>query len=116
MGKTILATLIGIAIDENLLRGPDQTLAELLPSYRAQMTPQARAITLGQLLTMSAGFPTDDVFLASVFGNTKDWVATIFSLVTTERPGSRFSYSSAGSHLLSAGLSEATGRSVLERT
>ena len=34
--KTILATLIGIAIDENLLRGPDQTLAELLPSYRAK--------------------------------------------------------------------------------
>ena len=114
VGKTILATLIGIAIDENLLRGPEQTLAELLPSYRARMTPQTQAITLRQLLTMSAGFPTDDAFYPAVFGITKDWVTTIFKLGTTERPGSRFSYSSAGSHLLSAALSEATGRSVLE--
>ena len=114
VGKTILATLIGIAIDDNLLRGPDQTLAELLPSYRAKMTPQTQAITLRQLLTMSAGFPTDDVFYPAVFDTTKDWVATIFKLGTTERPGSRFSYSSAGSHLLSAALSEATGRSVLD--
>jgi CubicO group peptidase (beta-lactamase class C family) len=114
VGKTILATLIGIAIDENLLRGPDQTLAELLPSYRAQMTPQTQVITLRQLLTMSAALPTDDVFYPSVFDTTKDWVATIFTLGTTERPGSRFSYSSAGSHLLSAALSEATGQSVLD--
>ena len=114
VGKTILATLIGIAIDENLLRGPDQTLAELLPSYRAQMTPQTQVITLRQLLTMSAALPTDDVFYPSVFDTTKDWVASIFKLGTTERPGSRFSYSSAGSHLLSAALSEATGQSVLD--
>jgi CubicO group peptidase (beta-lactamase class C family) len=112
--KTILATLIGIALDDHLLRGPDQTLAELLPSYRGQMTPQNREITLRQLLTMSGGLPTDDVFLPAVLGTTKDWVATICTLGTTKRPGSRFAYSSAGSHLLSAALSEATGRSVLD--
>jgi CubicO group peptidase (beta-lactamase class C family) len=113
-GKTIVGTLVGIAIDEKLLRGPDQTLAELLPSYRAQMTPQVKAITLRQLLTMSAALADDDAFYSSVFDTDKDWVAATFSLGTTERPGSRFSYSSAGSHLLSAVLSEATGRSVLD--
>ena len=78
------------------------------------MTPQTQEITLHQLLTMSAGLPTDDVFYPAVLDTTKDWVATICKLGTTGRPGNRFAYSSAGSHLLSAALSEATGRSVLD--
>jgi CubicO group peptidase (beta-lactamase class C family) len=90
VGKTILGTLVGIAIDENLLRGLDQTLAELLPTYRTDMEPEVQSITLRQLLTMSAGLPTDDVFYPSVFDTTKDWVATILSTGTTDPAARRF--------------------------
>jgi CubicO group peptidase (beta-lactamase class C family) len=114
VGKTILGTLVGIAIDEGLLRGLDQPLAELLPRYRADMGPEVRSITVRQLITMSAGLPTDDVFYRSVFDTPKDWVATILSTGTTDAGAGSFSYSSAGSHLLSAVLSDATGRSLLD--
>jgi CubicO group peptidase (beta-lactamase class C family) len=56
--KSVIGTLIGIAISEGSLRGVDQTLGELLPAYAADMEPEEAAITLRQLLTMTAGFPS----------------------------------------------------------
>jgi CubicO group peptidase (beta-lactamase class C family) len=113
-GKTIIGTLVGVAIGDGHLRSVDQTVAQLLPSYRASMSPQVRAITLRQLLTMTAGLPPDDVFYPQVFDTDKDWVRTILAAGPDRPPGQGFGYSSAGSHLLSVILSEATGRNVLD--
>jgi CubicO group peptidase (beta-lactamase class C family) len=114
VGKTIIGTLIGIALDEGHLRSVDQTVAQLLPSYRASMSPQVKAITLRQLLTMTAGLPPDDVFYTKVFDTRKDWARTILADGPNQPPGQSFMYSSAGSHLLSVILSEATGQTVLD--
>ena len=112
-GKTIIGTLIGIALAEKRLRSLDERLPELLPSYTAQMTPQDKVITLRQLLTMTAGMPRDEVFYPRVFDTGKDWVRQILGEGPDFTFGRGFSYSSAGSHLLSVILSEATGRSTL---
>jgi CubicO group peptidase (beta-lactamase class C family) len=112
VGKTILSTLIGIALDEGSLRSLDQTVEELLPAYAAMMSPPVAAITLRQLLTMTSGLPPDEEFYPRVF-SAEDWVGGILATGLTGAPGT-FRYSSAGSHLLSAILSEATGRSALE--
>ena len=48
-----------MAIDEGRLR-LDQNMAELLPEHVSAMTPAQQAITLKQLLTMTAGFSVDD--------------------------------------------------------
>jgi CubicO group peptidase (beta-lactamase class C family) len=37
--KSVMSILVGIALDEGMLGGLDQTLAELLPDYAAMMTP-----------------------------------------------------------------------------
>jgi CubicO group peptidase (beta-lactamase class C family) len=108
-----MSTLIGIAVDEGHLDGVDQTLAELLPSYRDAMAPRTRSITLHQVLTMTAGLPGDDEFYPKVFNRRVDWVRQVLRDGPTRPPGS-FLYSSAGSHLLSAILREATGRPVLD--
>jgi CubicO group peptidase (beta-lactamase class C family) len=114
VGKTITSTLIGIALEEGRLRGLDQTVDELLPAYADGMSPPVAAITLRQLLTMTSGLPTDDEFYPTVFtAGPRDWVREILAGGLTGPPGT-FQYSSAGSHLLSAILSEATGRSVLD--
>jgi CubicO group peptidase (beta-lactamase class C family) len=112
VGKTIMATLIGIALDEGHLQSPDQTLPELLPSYRSSMTPEGMRISLRHLLTMTAGLPSDDDPRAVEI--TQDWVSRILASGPTRPPGDAFAYSSAGSHLLSVILSEATGRSTLD--
>src|SRR6185437_13446672 len=76
---TIMSTLIGIAVDEGKLRGVDQTLAELLPSYDSVMSPQVRAITLRQLLTMTSGLPGDDSAPPVAPRPDRDWVRDILT-------------------------------------
>jgi CubicO group peptidase (beta-lactamase class C family) len=110
--KTIMSTLIGIALDEGRLKGLDQTLVELLPSYVAVMSPQVRRITLRQLLTMTGGLPGDDSSSPLVSRPGSDWIRDVLVRGVDGPPG-HFRFSSAGSRLLSAILSQATGRSTL---
>ena len=108
----MISALIGIAIAEGKIPGVHATLAELLPSYRGVMSPEMATVTLEQLLTMTAGLPDDPVTppgIALVDGT--DWVTDI--LGGKPAPSGVFRYSSAGSHLLSAILVEATGVSTL---
>ena len=110
--KSVMSTLVGIAVGEGRLR-LDEPLAQLLASYAATMTPGVARATLRQVLTMTAGFAgqfsADDVG----FATSPDWVRAV--LTTPSRPpGKSFGYSSGGSHLLSAILITATGQSVLD--
>ena len=111
--KSVMSMLIGIALDERKLRGVDSTLAELLPAYAATMPAAVKAVTLRQVLTMTAGLPPDPPDLPA-FVTSGDWVGSIVSEGTRQPAGQDFAYSSAGSHLLSAILRQATGRSTLD--
>ncbi len=108
--KSFLSTLVGIAVSEGVLE-LDQNLDELLPSYADVMTPQVGAITVRQLLTMTAGLPADGAVDPRPSG--EDWVADIVRRGTVQPPGQGFAYSSVGSHLLAATLVEASGRPLL---
>jgi CubicO group peptidase (beta-lactamase class C family) len=110
VGRSIMSTLIGIALDEGRLRSLDQTLAELLPTYRDDMARGVEAITLGQLLTLTPRLVPKAFFYPDVWGTDHDWVRRILTVGQIE-PG--FVSDSTGSHLLSAILRQATGRSVL---
>lgn len=112
--QSVMSALIGIAIDRGLIPGVEATLGELLPSYRVEMTPGVAAITLGDLLTQTANFPAPGS-VAETFWSSPDWVGSIIAQRAASGAGDRdFHYSNAGPHLLSAILSQATGRSTLE--
>ena len=111
--KSVVSTLVGIALAEGALHGLDQTLAQLLPDHAADMSPAVASITLRQLLTMTAGLDRDGPNSSSgPWVESTDWVRNIL------RQGSdgsgQFGYSLATSHLLAAILVKATGRSVLD--
>jgi CubicO group peptidase (beta-lactamase class C family) len=110
--KSVLSTLVGIAIDDGLLELADP-LRELLPAYAGTMSAEVAATTLEQLLTMSGGFPGSwNRPDRSVFEQ-PDWVAaTLGSAVRP--PGVGFAYSDPGTHLVAAAVAHATGRPVLE--
>jgi CubicO group peptidase (beta-lactamase class C family) len=57
--KTVVSTLIGIAISDGLIDSLEQTLAESLPQHRAAMSAGAEKVTLRQLMTMTGGFGDD---------------------------------------------------------
>ncbi|HEY0645556.1 MAG TPA: serine hydrolase [Nocardioides sp.] len=111
--KTVISTLVGIALDEGILGGLEDTLADLLPRYADVMSPETAGITLRQLLTMTAGFPAGQEVTGPAFVRSEDWVRHIVRHPELP-PGDRFLYSNGTSHLLSAILSEATGVSALE--
>jgi CubicO group peptidase (beta-lactamase class C family) len=123
--KSVVSALIGIAIEEKIISGLDATLLELLPRYQKYLTADENSITLRQLMSMAAGFPSDDPApfenIHSVFKQRSDPIPMILTEGLDQLPGHGFSYSSRSSHLVSAVLREAlvradgdNPRSVLE--
>jgi CubicO group peptidase (beta-lactamase class C family) len=110
--KSVVSTLVGIAVDDGLL-ALDDRLGELLPSYAGSMTPQVADLTLERLLTMTAGLPPDVDGPVQPFMASHDWVARILQ-DGLHGPVGAFVYSSATSHLLGAIVAAATGRSLAE--
>ena len=108
--KSIVSTLVGIAVSDGYLT-VDQTLRELLPAHSRSMSTTVAAVTVRELLTMTAGFPADEGSGPGPLG--EDWVGEILRRGTVQPPGHGFAYSSVGSHLLAAILVEATGRPLL---
>ena len=106
--KSVLSTLVGIAVGEGKL-DLHETLSQLLPKYASSMAPPTSGATLRQLLSMTAGFNDRSEFEFSA-----DWVEDIVTSADVTPPGDRFVYSNESAHLVSAILEEATGESVLQ--
>jgi CubicO group peptidase (beta-lactamase class C family) len=111
--KSVVSTLIGIAIDEGRIDGVEARLGQLLPDYAPQMDPAVADVTLEDVLTMRAGFAGSVYDPPTDFIGTPDWIAAILA---EARPSAarEFAYSNDGAHLLSAVLEEATDMPVLE--
>jgi CubicO group peptidase (beta-lactamase class C family) len=54
--KSVISTLVGIALTKGDLKSLDQTLGELLPQHRSAMSKSAARTTVRQLLTMTGGW------------------------------------------------------------
>ncbi len=109
--KSVVSTLVGIAIKDGLL-ALDDTLAMMLPEYADRMTHQVASVTLSDLLTMRGGFIAEDSPRGLDFAFAPDAVAD--AVQTGSGATSEFRYSDAGAHLVSAILAQATGTSVLD--
>src|SRR4051794_9513742 len=112
--KSVISTLVGIALSEGRLKSLDETLKQMLPRAAERMTPQVASITLRQLLTMTSGLPPDRDNEPDPSMGGADWVRNILARGTVQAPGTGFAYSSATSHLLAAILVQATGQPLLE--
>lgn len=114
--KSVVSTLIGIAIADGKIKGVEERLPDLLPEE--SMEPWMEDITLENLLMMSAGLPGDDWLYN--FSGLNEMLAAPDPLryaLTRQKvfePGSRFEYTDAVSHILSCIISEKTGMSAAE--
>jgi CubicO group peptidase (beta-lactamase class C family) len=115
--KSVTSALIGIALSEHALGSLDQPIGRLLAKHLPpNPDPRTRSATLEQVLTMTAGFPpdpTDGTPPSLVHAPASDWVRFVLSQHPATKPGTRFAYSSDGSHLLSAIIADATGQTTL---
>ncbi|HET9561518.1 MAG TPA: serine hydrolase [Propionibacteriaceae bacterium] len=109
--KSVVSALIGIAIDEKIISGLDATLLELLPRYQEYLTAEEKSITLRQLMSMTAGFPSDELDKVDrVFEQRTDPIPNILTDGLGMPPGEAFGFSNTGAHLVSAVLREALVR------
>jgi CubicO group peptidase (beta-lactamase class C family) len=107
----VVATLVGIAIDEGRIPGLEATLGQLLPDHAKDMSPAVERVTLRQVLTMTAGFTGTPDDRVAAYMNLADPVGTILR-AARPTPAHRFAYSSQGAHVLAAVVAETTGMPV----
>lgn len=112
--KSVVGTLVGMAIADGKIAGLDQTVGQLLPGrLPPEADPRLATVTVKQLLTMTSGLAGDPSGEDAMWAS-PDWVRQILGQQLITRPGSHFTYSSAGSHLLSAIVSTAVGQPTLD--
>jgi CubicO group peptidase (beta-lactamase class C family) len=118
--KSVVSTLIGIAIEEGYIESLDVRMLDLFPDRTAgNMSAWKEEMTLRDLLTMTAGFDARDSYLYEWEGlytmhNRSDALQYVLDLPVIEEPGTRFEYTNGVSHLLSCIITETTGMSALE--
>jgi len=118
--KSVVSTLVGIAIDNGEIEGVDARLIDLFPDVTPQnISEWKESITLRDLLMMSAGFDARDSWLyewerLDEMHDADDAVQYVMDLAMAFEPGSRFEYTNCVSHLLSCLITEKTGMSASE--
>jgi CubicO group peptidase (beta-lactamase class C family) len=110
--KSVISTLVGIAIDRRLIPGITQSIGAYFPEYLKNQ-PEKSAIDLEDLLTMRTGLETTSNRNYGRWVASANWVRFALGQPFVDVPGGRMIYSTGNSHLLSAILTKATGTSTL---
>ncbi len=121
--KSIVSTLIGIAIHEGFIENVEQKMVDFFSNYTiANLDSRKEQITLEHLLTMTPGFEWDqwtyptgdprDSITRMI--NSSDSVQFLLDLPMVADPGTKWEYNSGASHLLSAIIQRTTGMNALE--
>lgn len=113
--KSVLSALAGVAIGEGVLSGVDQKIAPVLRAdLPAGGDPRLEAIEVGHLLSMQAGLGRTSGQYYGAWVTSPNWVRHALARPFDDAPGGRMIYSTGTSHLMSAVLTRASGRSTHE--
>jgi CubicO group peptidase (beta-lactamase class C family) len=112
--KSVISTLVGIAIARGQIRDIHQTIGELLPEATRDLEPAKRAITVEDLLTMRTGLQSTSFNNYGAWVTSRNWVRDALRRPLVAEPGGEMIYSTGSTHLLSAILTRATGVSTYQ--
>ncbi|MEO9485755.1 MAG: serine hydrolase [Ekhidna sp.] len=108
--KSVMANLIGIAIDQQFIGSVDDPIADYI-----QVPADKKGVLIKHLLGMTSGFRWDE---GAGYNDNNRMVKSgnpfqfMMDLPMTNEPGVQWNYSTGDIHLLSAILTEATGMST----
>ncbi|MCT4579696.1 serine hydrolase [Donghicola sp.] len=112
--KSIVALLLGSAIDQGDIPSVNATLGQVAPSILpANATDGADEITMEDLVTLRAGLERTSGGNYGAWVSSRNWLADALSRPMVAEPGGRMLYSTGSTHILGAALAEATGQSLL---
>jgi CubicO group peptidase (beta-lactamase class C family) len=111
--KSVISGLVGIAIDRGFIRGVKQPIGPFFPDVIGNEKDK-REITVEDLLTMQSGLETTSNRNYGAWVLSGNWVRFALNRALVSKPGTTMEYSTGNTHLLSAILTKATGKSTLQ--
>lgn len=118
--KSVVALLLGIAVDRGWVGGIDQPVLSFFPEYADLRAPEKDHITLRHLLTMSAGLRWnednyDDPNNSEILMNhAPDHYRFVLEQPVVAPAGQVYTYNGGGTALIAAVLQKATGKPLDE--
>lgn len=118
--KSIAATVIGVAIGRGDISGVDVPFLSFFKDKDlSRVDPRLHKATLDDLLTMRSGIewhegdrPLDDTNTTVQLEKSRDWIQFTLDQPMDAAPGTKWTYNSGGSQLLSGIIRTATGRFI----
>ena len=118
--KSVVALVLGIALDRGMIKGNlDTPIFDLLPQYADLRSREQARITVRDLLTMSAGFEWDEEIpygdprnSETEMDRSADPARFVLSQPVVDTPGQVYNYSGGSAVLIAAILKQATGRTL----
>jgi CubicO group peptidase (beta-lactamase class C family) len=108
VSKSIISTLVGIAIDRHLLESVKQPIVRFFPRLRQDRDPRKARITVEDLLTMRAGLESTSFDNYGAWVRSPNWINYALDRPLVSEPGTTMEYSTGNTHVLSAMLTSAT--------
>jgi CubicO group peptidase (beta-lactamase class C family) len=113
VAKSVISALIGIAIERGHIAGVKQPITGYFPDFFATPANAGKnGITIENLLTMQSGLETTSNRNYGAWVLSPNWVRHALSRKLVSPPGTTMEYSTGNTHLLSAILTKATGKST----
>lgn len=114
--KTVVALLIGIAVEDGAIKSIDEPIGNYLPEFKSG---DKALITIRDLLLMASGLDWTESGSNPLSNNAESYYGSdLYGLVTNQqverKPGKEFIYQSGNSQLLGFILKKATGKSIAE--
>lgn len=119
--KSVTSILLGIAIDEGLVKGTEETMFSYFPDYAHLSDATKGQITLAHMLAMTSGLPWTEAYAyddprndlaAMVFSD--DPVAYALDRPAVAAPGATFIYDSGTANLLGEIIRRASGMTLAD--
>ncbi len=114
--KTVVALLVGIAIEEQKIKSLDEPVSNYIPAFK---TDDKKGITIRHLMQMASGLDWVESSKNPLSTNAESYYGTdLYGLVARQKgispPGEIFNYQSGNSQLLSFVVEKATGMKIWE--
>jgi len=114
VSKSFLSAITGIALRDGHLNSLNLKMLDFFPEYIYQsIDPRKYEINIRNLLMMSMGIDHERNNYEQIY-NTSNWLKTTIELPLLYDPGSRFSYNTFQTHLLSAIITKASKMSTFD--
>lgn len=114
--KSVVALLIGVALDEGKIKSLDQPVGDFLPEYNEG---SRKELTIRQVLTMSSGLNWEEKYTTPFSTTARAYYGSniadlVIDLEVVDEPGVYFEYLSGNTQILAMIVEAATGQRISE--